>query len=145
MPSPHEHGIESLRVGPLKPLHPGHQVGRGGLQEQMIVIGHPPATLCVAFRAGQYVGMNPPACLLTNLRQGLQEKPPPIVGDKDFLSIVPMAHDVVMRSLIFFTARPWHSLWPMLCHRKMQLDFATIHRLTLLPFTDSCGGAPGID
>ncbi len=90
--------IEPDGVGALQPGHPGHQVGVGGFQHQMVVVGH------------QAISLHLPTCFQARLSQGLDEIVPVHIIQKDVLAPVPPAHHMIHGTGIFNASLAWHEL-----------------------------------
>ena len=81
--------IESTGVGAQQPLHPGNQVGLGGLDHQVKVVGH------------QAERVHLPVGLGTALAQGFQETLPVSIVLEDGIPPIPTIHHMINGSFIF--------------------------------------------
>jgi hypothetical protein len=88
--------IEPDSIGALQPGHAGDQVGVWAFQDQMVMIGH------------ETISVNLPTGLLAGLGQGFEEIVPVYIVQKNVLTPVSSAHDVIHRSRIFNPQGAWH-------------------------------------
>jgi len=111
-------GIIPLRVGALKPFHPGHQIGLRCLDQQVIMVAH------------HYVGGNAPARLLTRFAQRLQPHFPIQVVGVNRSALVAARHHMVGGPSIFDSDLASHrgGILPF-CQRSSN-TYSTIHGLT---------------
>src|ERR1035438_7001665 len=112
-------------IGAQQPLHPGHQVGLGRLDDQVKVVAH------------EAIRMHLPAGLLTRLRERLQEPLPVLVILENGLPPVAPIHHVINRPRILDAQLPSHP-------PRLALPLPFSQENYTISLTDPCYGGSGI-